>query len=273
MTTWQKTIKYIAIAFASVLICGIFAGIFGILGAVNLFSLTVDEAPLRAENAVYPVSEKIESLDVELGAVKFSLRNDDAFRVETNLDCIIVKEEGKSLKITENNVYKNYPSGAFITLYVPENIVFGEVDMDAGAGNIAIENLSAADIDFDLGAGLLEINHLLSSRKTEISGGVGDIVIKNAKLTNPNIETGVGEFVFNGDITGVASFDIGVGNADITVSGNKNDYTVDISKGLGSVSVDGLEVKDSAIIGDGANNLNVSGGVGQIKITFKNKGD
>lgn len=271
MKSWQKTVKYIAIAFAVVLICGIFAGIFGILGAVNFVNgigSKMTEAPLLVENAVFSVSDKAMNLDVELGVVKFSVKTDVMFRVETNLDNIIVTEYGNKLKIEEKNVYKNYPSGAFVALYVPENFVFEEVEINAGAGNVAIEKIYAADIDFDLGAGMLEIGYLSSARKTEISGGVGDIVIKNANLNNPNITTGVGEFVFNGGITGFASFELGVGNADITVSGDKDDYTVDVSKGLGLVYVDGSNVDDSTVIGDGVNTLNVSGGIGKIKITF-----
>ena len=48
----------------------------------------------------------------------------------------------------------------------------------------------------------------------------------------------------------------------------KEDYTIEVEKGIGTVKIDGQEVK-SQKIGTGNNLLDIHGGIGSININFE----
>ena len=51
--------------------------------------------------------------------------------------------------------------------------------------------------------------------------------------------------------------------------GNKDDYKLDIEKGIGSISVDGDNISNDREIGNGINEVEIHGGVGAINVKFK----
>ena len=50
---------------------------------------------------------------------------------------------------------------------------------------------------------------------------------------------------------------------------NKKNYTVDVSKGIGNVTLDGQKLEMDILYGTGENYLYIDGGIGEIKIRFK----
>ncbi len=73
-------------------------------------------------------------------------------------------------------------------------------------------------------------------------------------------------FVFSGQLTGKSKIDSGIGAVNIDLMDNKSNYTIDISKGLGNVTIDGQKVETDRVYGSGLNYLEVNGGIGEIKI-------
>ena len=51
--------------------------------------------------------------------------------------------------------------------------------------------------------------------------------------------------------------------------GNKDDYKLDIEKGLGNITVDGTSVSNIKGQGNGNNSIEISGGIGAINLKFK----
>lgn len=78
----------------------------------------------------------------------------------------------------------------------------------------------------------------------------------------------MGEFVFSGKLTGKSEIDSGVGAINIDIMNNKEDYTIDVSKGIGNVTLDGQKLEMDRVYGTGENYLDIDGGVGEIKIEF-----
>lgn len=79
----------------------------------------------------------------------------------------------------------------------------------------------------------------------------------------------MGTFDLNGKLTGTSKVDSGVGAININLIDNLENYTIDVSKGLGSVTLDGKKLEIDRIYGTGENYLSVDGGVGEIKIDSK----
>ena len=70
-------------------------------------------------------------------------------------------------------------------------------------------------------------------------------------------------------LTGESDFDLGIGESNITVIGNKDDYKFDIEKGIGNITVDGEGVSNIKRQGNGNNSIEVNGGIGAINLKFK----
>ena len=65
--------------------------------------------------------------------------------------------------------------------------------------------------------------------------------------------------------------DLGVGESNITLLGSKENYKLELEKGMGNISVDGVNVSDYGSSGNGENKVEISGGIGSINVSFNNK--
>lgn len=97
----------------------------------------------------------------------------------------------------------------------------------------------------------------------------GKTEIKSCEINNLKANLGVGAFNLNGKLTGESKVNSGVGAINIDLIDNFENYTIDVSKGLGSVTLDGNKIEMNRIYGTGKNYLSVDGGIGEIKIDFK----
>ena len=148
-------------------------------------------------------------------------------------------------------------------------IALDETKIEAGAGNINIENLNTQGLYLELGAGDVKIANLTVTVETKIDGGVGRTELKSCEINNLKANLGMGEFVFSGKLTGKSEVDSGVGAINIDLLDSSENYTIDVDKGLGSVTLDGKQLEMDRVYGTGPNYLDVDGGIGEIKINFK----
>ncbi len=270
MTTTQKVIKYLALAFAIFLAVSIIGGILGAVGVLGIF---FGDDAVTKDLSTYPVSGEIRNLEIEINAANLHIKEGSAFSVESNL---------KNLKVTDKNGYlmvkdtsRNALFGsetyenAVLTICVPKGTVFDHVDLFTGAGKVTMDALSAKTLDFVLGTGEVTISSLTATDSADIEGGAGRITVSQGSLKNLDLEMGVGQLNLTSLFTGDCRFDMGVGESNLTVLGKKEDYKLDLNKGIGSISVDGAAVSDYSSSGSGANKLEINGGVGAINIAFQ----
>ena len=97
----------------------------------------------------------------------------------------------------------------------------------------------------------------------------GKTELDSCEINNLKANLGIGEFVFSGKLTGKNEIDSGVGAIDIDLMDNKGNYKINVSKGLGNVTLDGQKLEMDRVYGTGENYLDVDGGIGEIKIEFK----
>ena len=265
MTPFQRTVKYLAVAFAIFLIISIISGILGAIGMV--FGLAGGSS--AGEMRTIPVSQNIHRLDLEISASTLRIVPGDRFCLESNLKDLNVREDNGTLKISEDRVdLVHSPENLSLTLTVPEGFVFEEADLDTGAGKVEISALSAHKLSLELGAGATEIDGLRADKHAEISTGAGKLTIRNGDLNNLSMDLGVGKVEFTGKLTGSSDVEFGVGESEITLLGSRDDYEIRLDKGLGSATLDGEDMHDGGVYGTGANRVDVEGGVGSIRIRF-----
>ncbi len=275
MTSGQKVIKYVAIAFAIFLIVNIISSIFmGIFffGKILDFKDSVKEGSNYITDDMSIIStdvEKISNLDIELGASKLEIMSGDTFKVETNNSRVSFKENNGRVEIKENtNGFTwNINKESVVRIYIPDSMEFiDNVDIENGAGTLEIEALNANVFDMELGAGAAVIENLNVEKKTKISTGAGKAEIISSNLHDVDLEVGVGEFDFNGTITGRGNIEAGVGTIKMHLEDGLENYTINMDKGLGDIKVAGDSISDSKEIGNGQSYLRIEGGVGSINI-------
>ena len=266
MTTFQKTVKYIAMAFAIFLTVSIIGGILSVFG---LFGGFFGGDAVTEDIKTYSVSSVIQSLEVKINAADFTIKQGENFYVESNLKHLTVEDKNGVLTIKETKKHAGTYTGAVLTLYIPEDTVFVKANIITGAGRLTVDSLSAATMNFELGAGEVTVNTLVATSDIDIDGGAGKITISDGALHNLDLDMGVGQLNLTSALTGESDFDLGIGESNITIIGNKDDYKLDIEKGLGNITVDGTSVSNIKGQGNGNNSIEVSGGIGAININFK----
>ena len=266
MTTFQKVIKYLAMAFAIFLAVGIIGGLLSMLG---LFGGFFGGDAVTEDIKTYEVSSDIRSLEVKINAADLTIKQGESFSVESNLKHLTVEDKNGVLTIKETKKFGITYTGAVLTLYIPADTVFEKANITTGAGRLTVDHLSADQVNLELGAGEVKIDTLIASTAIDVEGGAGKITISDGALHDLDLEMGVGRLDLTSALTGECDFDLGVGESNITVIGNKDDYKLDIEKGIGNVTVDGESVSDVKGQGSGNNSIEVSGGVGAINLKFE----
>ena len=281
MTPLQKVIKYGAIAFGfylvfvilSAIIFGITA-IFGISVGINTYkSYTSQEKTIIS--SFEDTFEGIDNLNIKLDVSKLTIKNGDEFKVEVNnpTDEFYCKMDGNTLKIRDErsniNIF-NFSNDDIIPeiiLYIPENQKLNNIEIEAGINETYIENLVADEIEIETGVGRFTIGNI-EADILSINGGTGEVNIDNSTINRLKLEAGVGKFVINSEVLEEADINAGVGQLIVNLEGNKEDYRVKTSTGLGNLLVDGNKAGDNQIIGNGNRYIKVEAGVGEVKINF-----
>ena len=276
MTTAQKVIKYLATAFAVFLIITIISAIlsggYALLSALGLIHTNKD---IVTEN-LKVISKKVKevtTLKIDLAYTNLDIKTGDDFKVETNNSKITFEENNGSVKIKEENRnwLNNNNMSSNLIIYIPEDMIaIDETKIQTGAGKINIEKLNTQRLYLELGAGDVYIENVIATGETKIDGGVGKTELKSCEINNLKANLGMGEFTFSGKLTGKSKIDSSVGAINIDLIDNKNNYKIDVSKGLGNVTLDGQKLETDRVYGIGENYLDIDGGIGEIKIDFEN---
>jgi len=249
-------------AFACFLAITIIGSILGVIGF--FFDDSV------AKNVkTYEISSQIKSLKIEIGAADFTVKQGEKFSVESNLKHLTVDDENGVLTIKEKRKIGISAKSAVLTLYIPEETVLENAEILTGAGQLTVKSLVADTVNFEFGAGEVVIEKLIAKSKANLVGGAGEVTISDGALHNLKLDMGVGQLNFTSALTGKCELNLGVGEANITLLGKKDDYKLDLEKGVGSMRVDGTNVSSAKGFGNGKNKVSVSGGVGDTSLNFK----
>ena len=228
-----------------------------------------NENVVWGDSQTYKITSDIHSLDIQINAADFKIEHGDEFSVESNLKYLSVSEKDGVLTITDEAKSSSNYSNAVLTLCVPNGIVFNDVDIATGAAKLTVDALSTSSLELKLGAGDVRFESLHASSNADIEGGAGQITIASGTLNDLSLEMGMGELNLTAAVLGDSNLKFGVGESNLTLIGCKDDYKVEVEKGLGSISVDGKNVSDFGSSGNGQNHINIEGGVGAINITFR----
>lgn len=268
MTETQKIIKYFALALAALLVVGIIGGIVtGISALISVFE-EPDPNDILGEMETTPLNISLARVDMDLAATPLIIENGEEFSLQTNNKNLRIEYNHGILKVSEKQKVNVHPTGLVLILTIPTDHILTSFELDMGAGNVTIGYLTADNIDMDFGAGEVAIHNLNARKSADIDGGAGKITIKSGLVRDLDLDMGVGELDLGILPTGRCDMDMGVGSSRITISVPIDNYTVKIDRGLGSITLDGQKVSDGTYGADGGHTIDISGGVGSIDIAF-----
>ena len=281
MTSFQKFIKYCAIALAAVIIVSIVGGAaWGISAIVGLADGELAGAVLDSGVQIgkyeevdgdmngYSVSGDITAVRIDVSAARISVRTGDALSVESTMSDLTVKNDGGRLvvkdkkHVTYNNSNKNT-----VDIILPEGITLDELDIDGGAGTLDVSGITSRRLSVGIGAGSTRLSSLTVTESADIDGGAGRLVIDGCDITDLDFDMGTGKAVLDCRLSGDCSIDQGVGALELTLRGTPNDYRIKLDKGIGSARLGGSGVGDGTY-GSGACTVDLDGGIGSMIIDF-----
>ena len=263
MSSTQRTIKYLAIAFAVFLIVTIFGAILSV-GTLVIKSIHGLSKPTSSSLNHEMYSTYV---DINLNASNLVIKNGEALKVENNNDKIKVTLEGNKLLITDESGIFNRNKDEELIVYVPEYIKYDIISISTGAGRINVDGFKTKELKLNLGAGDARFSNIYSD-KSDISTGAGRVKFDNSVLNDAKLDLGVGEININANITGDSKINCGIGSVELNLPGSKEDYTFDVSKGIGNITFNHYgEVGDKSKLGNGQNFIKIDGGIGKISVT------
>ena len=154
----------------------------------------------KEDNGFVAVQEDFHSLDIEFGYGTLEIKYGDVEKLQIkqkNVDKYRCYVEEGSLHIEGNLKTKvgiaNHDGE--ITIVIPKNIVFQEVDLEVGAGKADVANLKANQVDIELGAGEINLTGL-DTKKFDAKTGAGKLYAELVGKQNDysyELECGIGQ--------------------------------------------------------------------------------
>ena len=149
--------------------------------------------------------KNIKNLDIDLGAGKMVVKKGDGDQIRVRADNIktsfVCEVKGKTLQIKNKHHYIiglnlwGKDTVEQIVLEIPEGMVFDEVKLELGIGEIQAEALHCSDLEIECGVGRAAISGKITEA-CEITCGVGEVVLKldnEEKEFNYLLDCDVGE--------------------------------------------------------------------------------
>ena len=267
MNGFQKVIKAFAIGLAIFIILNIAGGVLFGLSIVTNIGIGEEKVVVDNFSEIY---QGVKKIDIDAISSNIIIKQGNEFKVEaSNLSNKFSSKLNNgvlNIKETKTWFWENNSSG-IITIYIPNEANLEELKIDSGAGKIEISDIFANNFNIDHGAGILEISNS-NFNNTDIDGGAGEIKIFASNLNNVKMDAGVGKVTIEADITGNSKIECGVGELNISLLGNKEDYTIKAEKGIGSIKLDNEDKNQDTIYGTGKNIIELEGGIGSINVKF-----
>jgi len=267
MSTAQKIIKMLAIAFAIFLIVMIFSTIVRVGMAITGYFV-----PGRENIAISKELnlDNISNIDIDLEYANLNIKSGKKLSVNVDTDDIKITTDDNVLKIVEKKNKKLFKNEKrTVTLYILDDMNFTAVNIETGVGAVTADNICADGLNLSLGVGKTIINNIMV-KFADIETGTGDVLIKNGNLNNSTIEIGVGKLDVNADFTGTNKIEAGIGALKLSLH-NVDDYKIKFSKGLGSISYNGDLIANDKTIGNGSNYIDIDGGIGSIDVVTQTR--
>jgi hypothetical protein len=284
MNSVQRVIKYCAIAFAILLAIGIISFIVNVVYGVVTFTSGSRFHPNNNDYKTVDFDETftgVTGLDIDNSTGTLGIEIGDTFRVEginvfegfnaevDNDGTLTVSDNESGFKAWGFNFNGFNSPNSKVTIYVPADFVAEKVRIETGAGAVNLVDFSTEYLYLSAGAGNINGRNLIAD-EVKVEGGVGSINLGNVTFKDTKFNCGVGNVYISGVLLEENSFDCGVGEVELELTGDIDDYDLDIESGVGSIRVNGKKLEELDHTNRTADHsIEVDGGVGSVRIDIE----
>ena len=160
-----------------------------------------------------------------------------------------------------------------ITIEIPAGMKFEEVDVEIGAGVMDISSCETGGLSAEIGAGELLLRDIKAGEfSAEI--GAGHMDAQNVTVQEADLIVSMGECIYNGIIKRELDAECDMGNMELMLEGNREDYNYEIECSAGNIEVDksswhalGME---KSINNGAAGTIDLTCNMGNITVSFSN---
>ncbi len=217
--------------------------------------------------------QAVKNLNMELGGCMFEVKNSDDASIYVEY-----KGNGKSQAFVEENELHikvlnvdNWNSSC-MTLYLPTDTVFDEIDLELGAGQMNLNNMKASDMEMNLGAGQV-LAEGLQAENVIISVGAGDVTLKQAQLGTVKTEVGAGNCEISGTVTGDVEAECAVGNISFKLTGAETDFNYVIQCVTGNITIGEVEYsgvsQEQNIQNQATKTMDIECAMGKVEVSYQ----
>lgn len=202
----------------------------------------------------------VENLKVDAGGCDFRIEisSDQNFwlEVQDGKSQPAVMTKGDTLYVTMDGI--GLVSGSadrnrVITLFVPKNFGFEDVDLELGAGRLTIDELNA--------------------RKAKMEVGAGDLTVGVMQIGKLDCQVGVGNIEIIGKISGDVEAECAMGNITLKLLNKKKDFNYSLECSMGNINLDGERysgISTAKKINNGAEQkMKLECAMGNIEVKFE----
>lgn len=269
MKTTFRIIKAFAIVLAVMIVVSIVGAIVTGVKSLGLLGHKNESEYTTIVDASYTA---VRELDINVKATELRIEetDDEMIRAETTSKYVDQWQDGNTLRVVERShgVF-GWNAVGLTTIYLPKNTHFERARLEVGAGALTIAtDLNADRATLDFGAGRAVIEGLYISNQAKINASAGLLEIHNGKVNDLDLEMGAGKAAVNLRLVGDSHIQTGAGKLELGLVGSKSDYSVLVNKGIGSVTLDGADLKDHEQYGSGTSQVKIESGVGAVEITM-----
>lgn len=234
----------------------------------------------KGDVAKYSLGSDVEDLDIEVGGciLEKKTSGDGNFYIEvTKAYKFQGYVEDSTLYIKASNGAKtwNQMGSCCITLYVPKDFRFREVDVEMGAGVMQLSDLYASEsISLQVGAGQIVIDDI-QGNEIDLEIGAGEIELKGMEVWGElSAEVGMGNLEVSGSVMGDAHIECAMGNVSLGLAGSEQNYNYSLECAMGNIDIgnrsySGL-AKEMSINNNAGVTVEIECAMGNVTVSFGN---
>lgn len=210
-----------------------------------------------ADCVVYQLQYQPVKLDIELKYDELELKEGDSFSVKVYNDKgnnVTIKESADTLKIRSTKRAQSRK----VCVFYPKDVKLDELDIEMGAGSVYLNREIQTDkLSVEVGAGEFEGNASVTAKEADLQIGTGSMTFTDLSAEKTSGECGLGEL-------------------DLTMTGDEEDYNYDLQCGIGNMDVGSDSYsgfgKEDHISNTGADRkMELECGMGNVTVSFSGK--
>ena len=206
----------------------------------------LDIMPGGDESVVNEFSEEITRLEMDVDLANITIKAGEGEHLTVSfedgyLSYYDVQVNGNMLTVSYDVGTRSFKQGPKIVVEIPKQMPLEFICVSTDLGEVKImnleQNLLGMELDSDLGN--IEVDNCKIDGKCTVFTALGNIDIDNSSFHNVELSADMGNVEFAGTVNGDMFAQVDMGNVEVTIDGEEENYNIELSADMGDVRYQG----------------------------------